>query len=95
MFQAAFGREDNVADTLANRSVFHNKDADREGWVIAQTKARLRDRQCRSATSGTFYQNPRGTQLNSLDLSAIGCRHAAEQMESMLDGEEDPAPTIP
>jgi ribosomal protein S20 len=42
-FQAAFGREDNVADTLARRSVFHDKDADREGRVIAQTEARLRD----------------------------------------------------
>jgi ribosomal protein S20 len=40
-FQAAFGREDNVADTLARRSVFHDEDADREGRAIAQTEACL------------------------------------------------------
>jgi hypothetical protein len=28
-------------------------------------------------------------------LSTIGRRHAAEQMESILDGEEDPAPKLP
>jgi hypothetical protein len=32
------------------QSVFHDEDADREGRAIAQTEARLRDRQCRSAT---------------------------------------------
>jgi hypothetical protein len=43
-FQAAFGREDNVADTLARQSpVFHDEDADKEGRAIAQTEARLRD----------------------------------------------------
>jgi hypothetical protein len=35
----------------------------------------------------TFYHCPQGAQLNSLDLTNIGHRHAAEQMESILDGE--------